>query len=360
MAEYTFQDIFQYADSAVNTYVLDGAASAAASLQDVSHTLLIIYMLLWGWAMIRGVIQEPVTDGVGRIIKISIITGLATSSALYASYVSNFLYDWPTAFSGVLQGSGAQDSAQLLDQILDKGNSLGAQAWEKADLMNLGSYLISTIVYAVTWVITAISAVLIISSKLGLALILALGPAFILTMLFETTREFFNKWLGMAVTAGLTIVLVTMAAALIFKVMDASFDGAQVLANANAGIPTMKSITQIVIYGIIGIFFILGVPTLASGLGGGVSTASASAAGWAFGKARSGATSSGKKALGELSGKNRSDRQGERMRRARNAEWAQENPKPSRRIKVPRAVANTTADVYRKIASRNSSIKKGN
>lgn len=358
MADYTFQDIFQYADSAVNSYVIDGAASAAESLQSVSHSLLLIYMLLWGWAMMRGAIQEPVTDGVGRLIRIGIITSLATSSALYANYVSNFLYEWPTAFSGVIQGSAAQNSAQLLDQILDKGNSLGAQAWEKAGLMNLGSYLISFIIYSITWVITAISAVIIISSKLGLALILALGPPFILMMLFETTRELFNKWLGMAVTSGLVIVLVTMAAALIFKVMDASFDGAQVLANANAGIPTMKSITQIVIYGIIGIFFILGIPALASGLGGGVSTASAAAAGWAFGKARSGAVKSGKIAWGELSGKNRSDRQGERMRRDRNAKWANENPKPSTSSRVRNAAAKPAA-VYRKITSRSNRINSG-
>lgn len=353
MADYTFQDIFQYADSAVNSYVVDGAASAAASLQNVSHSLLLIYMLLWGWSMMRGMIQEPVTDGVSRIIRIGIITSLATSSALYATYVSNFLYDWPTAFSGVLQGSGAQNSAELLDQILDKGNTLGAQAWEKADLMNLGSYLISTIIYGVTWVITAISAVIIISAKLGLALLLALGPPFILMMLFETTRELFNKWLGMAITAGLTIVLVTMAAALIFKVMDNSFDGAQVLANANAGIPTMKSITNIVIYGIIGIFFILGIPALASGLGGGVSTASAAAASWAFGKAKSG----GKIAWGEASGKNRSDRIAARRTKVNNARWARNNP--SMATKAGRAAASAPAAVYRKITSRSNRINSG-
>lgn len=312
MATYTFQDVFQYADAAVSKYVTDGAAAVAGSIQSVTYTLLAIYVVLWGWSMIRGMISEPVTEGAGRIVKIAIITSLATSSALYSSHVSNFLYEWPTAFAGVFQGGIVQNSAQLLDQMLDKGNMLGGQAWEKANLANMGNYLLAGIIFLITWIVTAISAVIIISSKLGLALLLAIGPVFILMMLFDATRQFFDKWLGMVVTAGFTIVLVTMAAALMFKIMDAAYDAAQLQANANAGIASMKAITPLVIYGVIGVFFILGTPHLAAGIGGGISTASAAAGGWAYNKI-SGATPSplrmgkagyqaGKSAYGKLRG----------------------------------------------------------
>ena len=40
---YTFQDIFQYVDTAVTNYVTDGAANAAGALAGVGQTLLIIY-----------------------------------------------------------------------------------------------------------------------------------------------------------------------------------------------------------------------------------------------------------------------------------------------------------------------------
>lgn len=284
MATFTFQDIFQFADDAMSKYVLDGAMAAADSLKDVSRTMLILYCLMWGWSMMRGLISEPVTDGAARLIRIGIITSLATSSALYASYISNFLYEWPTAFAGILQGGVIHDSAQLLDQMLDKGNLLGGQTWEKASALNLGNYLLAIVIFFLTWITTAISAVLIISSKLGLALLLAIGPVFILMFLFEATRKFFDLWLGSVVTAGLAIVLVTMATALVFKIMDATYDAVQLQTDINSGVASMKEISVLVIYGIIGTFFILGAPSLAQGIGGGVSSGSAAAGGWAYDK----------------------------------------------------------------------------
>ncbi len=286
MATLTFQDAFQYIDAAVSKYVTDGAAAAAGSIQDFAHTLLIIYVVLWGWSMMRGLIQEPVMDGVWRAVKIAAITGLATSSALYATYVSNFLYDWPTAFAGVMQGGVVQNSAQLLDQMLEKGLTLGGQAWEKASLANMGNYLLAGIIYAVTWIVTAITGVVIIMAKFGLALLLSVGPLFILGMLFEPTRQWFDKWLGSVVTAGLTIVMATMAAALMFKLLDAAFDAAQLQAAGNDGIASMKTITPLVIYGVISLFVILATPTMAATLGGAFAMSSASPLGWAYSKIR--------------------------------------------------------------------------
>lgn len=284
---YTFQDIFQYVDTAVTNYVTDGAANAAGALAGVGQTLLIIYVMLWGWSMMRGLIQEPVMDGVWRLVKVSAIFGLATSSALYASYVSNFLYDWPTAFAGVMQGGAVQNSAQLLDQMLDKGNTLGSQAWEKASWSNMGAYFLSIIIYAVTWIVTAITGFIIIMAKYALAILLAVGPVFILAMMFEPTRQWFDKWLGSVVTAGLTIVMVVMAAALMFKLLNATYDAIQLDANANSGVAAMKTIGPLVVYGIICVFTIMGMPSLAGSIGGAFALANASALGWSYNKIRS-------------------------------------------------------------------------
>lgn len=94
-----FQKLFDYSDGVVTKYVTDVAAATAGTIQDVAHTLLIIYVVLWGWSMMRGIIQEPVMDGVWRILKITGIFYLATSSALYSQYVSDLLYNWPTEFA---------------------------------------------------------------------------------------------------------------------------------------------------------------------------------------------------------------------------------------------------------------------
>lgn len=288
MAEnsFMFQDIFQYVDLAVTRYVTDGAANAAGAIQDTATTLLIIYMMLWGWSMMRGLIQEPVTDGALRLVRIATITGLATSSALYADYVSDFFYEWPTAFASVMQDGEAQNSAQLLDEMMDKGSKLGGQAWEKASLANIGNYVLAVIIYGVTWVITATTGFIIIMAKYALAILLAIGPIFILGMMFEPTRNWFDKWLGAVVTSGLTIVMVVMASALMFKLLNATYDAIQLDADENAGITAMKTIGPLIVYGIICLFTILGMPTLAGSIGGAFALANASALGWSYDKIR--------------------------------------------------------------------------
>lgn len=279
-----FEDWFKYTDAVTTTYITDGAATVAGAFQGTATNLLIIYVMFYGWSMMRGVISEPVMDGVSRIIKMSFVFTFATNSARYSSDVADFLYKWPSALSGAMSGSQITSTTQILDNILSAGLDLGVQSWQVAGLQNLGGYVIGIILFAQTCVVTAIAAAIIIISKFGLALLLALGPIFILMMLFEATRKIFDMWLGVVLTAGFTIVLVSMASNLVFKFYAAAFDAASANAAANEGIVTLTDIAPASVSGVIATFFLLGTPLLASGLGGGVSTASAGAAGWAYDK----------------------------------------------------------------------------
>lgn len=286
-----FEDAFTFVDGVTTKYFTDGAAAVAGAFQSTAHTLLIVYVMLWGWAMLRGMIQEPVTDGLARVLKATFIVAFATNSALYSSDIANFLYDWPPAFSGVLMGGVATNTTQLIDHIAGSGLDLASQAWQTASLANLGGYVVSGIIFTMTLAITAITGTIIISAKFGLALLLAIGPVFILMLLFDATRDFFHKWLGVVMTSGFTIVLVSMAAAMVFKLYGAAFDAASAQATANGGVVSLTDIAPATVYGIIALFFILGVPSLAASLGGGFSSASAAAAGWAYDKIK-GATPS--------------------------------------------------------------------
>lgn len=285
-----FQTLFQYVDAAVAKYVTDVAATTAGTFQSFGHQLLILYVILWGWSMMRGMVQEPVTDGVWRIVKIFTIFSLATSSSLYASYISNFLFQWPTELASTLQGGAVTDSAQMLDQMLDKGNALAGGAWEKANLANLGGYILAVVVYALTWVTTVLTGIVVITAKYGLAITLAIGPLFILGLMFESTRRWFDAWLGAVITEGLAIVMSVMAATLMFKLMNATYDATQLDANANSGIATMSAVSALVIYGIACVFTIFKMPVLAGSIGGSLSTGSASPLGWAYDKIKGAAS----------------------------------------------------------------------
>ncbi len=345
-----FEDAFSYMESVTAKYMTDGAASLASSLQDVAYTLLAVYMILWGWSMMRGVIQEPIMDAVSRILRLTFIITFATNSTIYANDLATFLYDWPPAMAGIISGVPSMSITQLLDQIAANGLDLASQAWQAASIANLGAYIVSFILFVITITITSITACIIISAKLGLALLLTLGPLFILMLLFKPSEDYFSKWLASVFTAGILIVLASMTAMLLFKYFAATFDSASTEAASNGGIVTLTGIAPAIIFGLISGFFILGIPNFASSLGGGASGASASALGWAMGKGKSG----GKIAWGEASGRNRSDRIAARRARLTNARWAKNNP--SNATKAGRAVANAPAAVYRKITTRSNRV----
>lgn len=283
---HVFEDFFTYVDAATTKYFMDGAATVAGAFQGTAYTLVAVYVMLYGWSMMTGLVKEPVTEGTARILKATFIVSFATNSALYAGDVASFLYEWPSELAGVLSGTNANNTTQLVDNILGSGLDLSGQAWETASFANIGGYIVAFIIFSITIVVTAITAVAIISSKFGLALLLAIGPIFILSMLFNSTRKLFDAWLGVCVSSGFTIVLVSMSATLIFKYFAAAFDAASSNAAANSGVVSLGDIATPTIVGIIAIFFIHRVPNLAGALGGGVSTASADAAGWAYDKIR--------------------------------------------------------------------------
>ena len=278
------EDTFAYLDAATAKYFLDGAAAVVGALQGPATALVTLYVVLWGIAMMTGKVAEPVMDGAIRIVKSALIIAFATNSALYAGEVADFLYKWPAALVGVINGSEITSTTQILDQSLAQSIDLGKKVWESATITTIGLYFIALAIWTMGAVVAGLTAFIIITAKIGLALLLAIGPIFILLLMFDATREFFNKWLTSVLSTGFTIVLVSMVSQLIMKYYSAGIEAANASAGASGGIVAITTMMPAVVTGIIAIPMILSIPSLASGLGGGVSAGTAGIAGFAYNK----------------------------------------------------------------------------
>ncbi len=296
---YIFQDWFSYTDAVTQKYLADGAASVAAAIQPAGYQLLVLYVVIMGIGMMQGLIREPVVESAVRFVKIATIYTLGTSSTIYATEIATFLYDWPSEMAGVVSGGGGANTSALIDNIAASGLDLASKAWENAGMSNIGGYVISGLIFTITLVVTAVTATIIIMAKYTLALLLTLGPIFISMLMFERTRQLFDRWVGSCLTAGFTIVLVSAAAAMLFKYFEAAFAQTEAAAAANGGVVSLTGFAPAAVSGIITVFLILSLPMLASGLAGGVNTASAAASGWAWNKLRG--------ALPQRRGRGRSD-----------------------------------------------------
>jgi type IV secretion system protein VirB6 len=102
-------------------------------------------------------------------------------------------------------------------------------------------------------------------SKVALTAILALGPLFIISLLFETTAGYFNSWIRQLSNYFLVPVLVMAVNLLVLKLFSRAASAAAI---ANAG--EVDQIFPFLVMGLVSLLALASVLAIAAGLAGGV------------------------------------------------------------------------------------------
>ena len=106
--------------SPLQAYISSTSASIIGAITPVATTLLMIYIMFWGWSMIRGVITEPITDGITRIVKLTIICAIALTVGLYSQFLVDWLWQSPDSMASIIAGGNQSDKISFLDTIFEK------------------------------------------------------------------------------------------------------------------------------------------------------------------------------------------------------------------------------------------------
>lgn len=289
---YLFQDILRRLDVALATYVNDIASNVITAITPVATTLMILYVILWGFGMMRGAITEPVIDGMQRVLRIAIIVGIALNLGRYNSFLADWLWRTPEILAGYVSGSGGSGSTitntQYLDGLLSQVQVFGTAYWQKANghaaatlgVPDFGMLAMAFLVWVVGLLAIGYAFFLLILSKIALAILLGVGPIFVLMTLFQPTKRMFDLWMGQA----LTYVFLVMCTAAVIRVIM-SFMHGYFLEATNAGVLANPHIDQaFAAVAISGIAFLmmLNAPSLSAALGGGVAVATLGAVSWTY------------------------------------------------------------------------------
>lgn len=177
-----------------------GEASAAAfgrlfasggTLGPVLTILLTIYIALFGFALLTGRTNVGVRALVPRMATLGIVLTFATSWLAYQSFVWNLAIGTPDYLAGVLtgtRGSATQVFAQKVDVVFlaiqeASGGNEEFSAFSPEGMMWLGAmlFMLGTVGLLVT-------------TKIALGVLVALGPVFVVMALFNGTRGLFTGW----------------------------------------------------------------------------------------------------------------------------------------------------------------------
>ena len=196
MAIQVFDEFLKEFEQPITQFVSNAVQNVSSYVDAPLRVAVMLYVVIYGIAVMRGAIQEPILDFAWRSIRIVAVLLLATNAASYQQYVTGVFFDsLPKEISSAIAGGGLDmKSGQPFDQMLNKGVEVATRIYEQAGITNIAPALIAAILLVFTAVSGFLQFAIMLYAKVGLALVLALGPIFISLMLFEATRTFGEAW----------------------------------------------------------------------------------------------------------------------------------------------------------------------
>lgn len=265
-----FEQFWVWLSNRLADYVSVNVAAVAAAIEPAAVTLAAIYVMVWGFLHLRGAVNEPVLTGAVRIVRLVVVFGVALRLWQYNALIVDTFFEAPVALAAAL--AGAADPVGTIDALWERGGTVAAFLWEKGGVFNgdVGYYLAAVIVYLLMGAVCVYTLFLMALARVALAVLLALGPVFIVLLLFDGTKRFFEAWVAQLANYALVGVLAVLVASLLMTVVEAYADQT---AARGAAILTVDALDMLLVSGLV-LLILRQVMPIAARLAGGVALAS--------------------------------------------------------------------------------------
>lgn len=220
--------IFAFVDeqfkAPLETFVADGTSNISEWISGPLTAAITLYVVLYGYLVLRGSVQEPILDFAFRAIKLAIIVMLVRDADEYQTYVTDIFFEGlPREISQALN-AGAAPSASTFDSLLDKGHACAKEIWARASWpVDVVTGIGGMMVIGASFIVAAIGYIVSLYARLALAIVLAIGPIFVALAMFQATRRFTEAWLGQLANFVILQILVVAVGSLLITCIDTTF-----------------------------------------------------------------------------------------------------------------------------------------
>jgi type IV secretion system protein VirB6 len=176
--------------------------------------LLVFYVAFFGISLMLGRSNLSVRALLPKMIILGLVLAFATSFVAFSTVFYNIFVGGPDQIAGILtgtRGSATVTFAQKLDVVFlalqqVSGETQDINAFSPQGMMWLGAMLL--LLGTVGLLVTA---------RIGLALLLAIGPIFVVLALFEGTRGLFAGWLKGLVMLAIAPLLAVLGGSIMLE-----------------------------------------------------------------------------------------------------------------------------------------------
>ncbi len=222
-----FTSIGQTIDNATATFVTDVATDTIATITPWALGFLTLYVVLYGYMMIFGKVDSPGTDGMIKAAKVMIIATMALNADMYLNGVVSVLKGIEEGLTAAFSGSGGGPIYASLDSSLSKGLELILQCKQKAQeagwteiSTSMGWWIIAAIIAGGFALVVVFGGIAIMVSTFYLKILFAIGPVFIMCLMFPVSAKFFDAWIGYILNHALIVALTAVVLTLGVTIYD--------------------------------------------------------------------------------------------------------------------------------------------
>jgi type IV secretion system protein VirB6 len=193
-------------NAVLSTYVVGVVSSLMAALAPVALTAMTLWVALYGWALLRGEVQEPVQTFVWKIAKIGFVLAFALQSGRYITHIVEGADALSMGVAGTFLPPGTPASAvtspyALLDVFNDAASRHASDIMRAAMVIRIDMVLAGVIFSFGSVIFLCIALFVVTLAKVLLTFVLAVGPIFLLCGAWPPTQRFFDSWLSMLLNA---------------------------------------------------------------------------------------------------------------------------------------------------------------
>lgn len=222
-----FQGIGATLDNATATFVTDVVSDTIATIYPWAVGGLTLFLVLYGYMLMMGRIQDAGASGLIMTGKVVIISLLALNADIYLSWVVSGLQGVEEGLTSAFGGGSGGTVYETLDSSLSKGLELILQAREKASEASwrqmgtiFGWWLIAALIAVGFGLVVVFGGIAILLSTVYLKILFAIGPLFILMLMWPVTARFFDQWFGFVINHTIIVALTAVVLTLGVSIYD--------------------------------------------------------------------------------------------------------------------------------------------
>ena len=199
-----FTSLFGALDTVLGNYVNAAIVAATGYVSGPIAVLGTISFIAMGVVLLRGMSEVPLAKFVQTAALLALVFAVAGSAGHYNTYLADHLRAFPDELLGTFAvgGDALGDQASIgavLDSIGDRAMTGISAIWAAGGFTDPGPSIFAAVLFVIFLIFGVAAVIALATAKIGLSLVVAVGPLMVVGLLFRSTQEYFTKWLSYGV-----------------------------------------------------------------------------------------------------------------------------------------------------------------